>query len=229
MTGNPIIPFKVPLNNADSSLDGAITDADVTLDVATGEGANFPATSDGDFWVSIDAEILLCTSRAADTLTVTRAQQGTAAAAHDDGAAVELRITQEALEDIHSNIVTGVLQGWALDDDQNPSIGTLPANAFVWAVDIWVEEAFDAGGADDSITVGYDALTNAYVATGLNMRTDELREHITEAHAQAGGALGKVDATTRSVEVYITHTAAEPTAGRVYVAVHYIVADVQPA
>ncbi len=229
MTGNPIIDFKIPLNNADSSLDGAITNADVTLDVATGEGANFPATADGDFWVSIDAEILLCTSRAADTLTVTRAQQGTAAAAHDDGAAVELRITQEALEDIHANIVTGVLQGWALDDDQNPSIGTLPANAFVWAVDIWVEEVFNAGGADDSITIGYDALTNAYVVTGLNLTALDLREHITEVHGSAAATLGTVDATTRAVEIYVTHTGAEPTTGKVYVVVHYIVADSEPA
>lgn len=229
MTGNPITDFKVPLNNADSSLASAITDADVTLTVATGEGVNFPATADGDFWVSIDAEILLCTSRNIDILTVTRAAQGTAAAAHDAGAAVELRITQEAIEDIHSNIVTGILQGWAADDDQNPSIGTLPANAFVWAVDIWVEEAFNAGGADDSITVGWDVDSDAYVATGLNMTTLNLREHVTEGHGNAGDTLGNVEATTRDIEVYITHTGGEPTTGKVYVVVHYIVADAEPA
>ena len=88
-----IVAFKVAKNSASSSLASAIDNSEVTLTVATGEGANFPATADGDFWVSIDSEIMLCTSRATDVLTVTRAQQSTSGAAHDAGAAVELRIT----------------------------------------------------------------------------------------------------------------------------------------
>ncbi|KKK75518.1 hypothetical protein LCGC14_2872900, partial [marine sediment metagenome] len=58
-----IVAFKVAKNSASSSLASAIDNAVVTLTVATGDGANFPATADGDFWVSIDSEILLCTSR----------------------------------------------------------------------------------------------------------------------------------------------------------------------
>lgn len=120
------------------------------------------------------------------------------------------------------------IEGWALDNTQNPTLGTLPANAFVCAVDLWVEEAFNAGGAD-SLTVGYDGDTDAYVETGLNMATDELREHITESHGSAGATLGKVDATSRSVEAYMTHTGGEPTTGKVYVTVHYIVGTAEPA
>ena len=226
MTGNPITDFKVPLNSASSSLDGAITDADVTLDVATGDGDNFPATADGDFWVSIDAEILLCTARApaSDTLTVTRAQQGTAAAAHDDGAAVELRITQEAIEDIHASIVTGVLQGWADDTNLNPSIGTLPANSFVWRVDIWVQELFDAG--NQLVDVGYDAL-NTHLVNTFDV-SGVIVDHIDDdAHADAGAGIGVVEATARDIEIYVD--AAASTTGRVYVVVHYIVANTQPA
>lgn len=224
MTGNPITDFKVPLNSASSSLDGAITDVAVTLDVATGEGANFPATADGDFWVSIDAEIMLCTSRAGDTLTVTRSQQGTSGAAHDDGAAVELRITQEAFEDIHANIVTGILQGWAADDNLNPSIGTLPANAFVWRVDIWVQELFDAGNQE--MSVGYDAANNHVVDT-FDVSAPIIDQIVDDSHADAGAAQGNVQATARDIEIYID--AAASTTGRVYVVIHYTVADVQPA
>ncbi len=225
MTGNPIIDFKVILNHADSSLDGAITDADVTLDVATGEGANFPATADGDFWVSIDAEILLCTSRAADTLTVTRAQQGTAAAAHDDGAAVELRITAEALDDINSNIVTGVLQGWAIHTDHGVAvdIGTLPANHFVWRVDIWCQELFDAGAK--TIDVGY-AAASTHIVNTFDVSAPIIDNIDDDAHGDAGAAIGTVHATERDIEIMLD--AAASTQGKVYVVVHYTVADAIP-
>ncbi len=227
MTGNPIIDFKVPLNSSSSSLASAITSGAGSLTVATGDGANFPATADGDFWVSIDSEILLCTARTADVLTVTRAQQSTAAASHDAGAAVELRITQEAFEDIHSNIVTGILQGWVLDDAQNPSLGTLPARAFVTAVDLWVEEAFDDTGTD-LLTVGYDAVVDAYVAS-ISVAAGGLREHITEAHGNAGATLGTMDATSRAVEAYYTGQNANAAAGKAYIVIHYIVATAEPA
>jgi len=226
MTGNPIIDFKVPLNSASSSLDGAITNVAVALDVQTGDGGNFPATGDGDFWVSIDAEILLCTTRAVDTLTVTRGAQGTANVAHDDGAAVELRITQEAFEDIHANVVKGVLQGWAeFGDHGGPgvSIGTIPANGFVYRVNIWVHELFDAGNR--TLNVGYDAATPYYVDT-FDISGAVIDNVDDDGHADAGAGIGVVDAVARACELYID--AAGCATGKVYVAVHYIVADAIP-
>lgn len=121
-----------------------------------------------------------------------------------------------------------IIEGWVLDNAQNPSLGTLPANAMVTAVDLWVEESFNAGGANDSLTVGYDGDTDAYVQTGLNMTTDELREHITEGHGSTGDILGKVDPTSRSVEAYLTHTGGEPTTGKAYIILHYIIATAEP-
>ena len=224
MTGNPIIDFKVPLNSASSSLDGAITNVAVALDVQTGDGGNFPATGDGDFWVCIDAEILLCTSRAGDTLTVVRGAQGTANVAHDDGAAVELRITQEAFEDIHANVVTGILQGWAEFGDHGVGvdIGTLPANSFVWRVDIWVLELFDAG--NKLIDVGYAGVSTWLVNTfDVQAATTD---HIDDGHADAGAGIGVVEATERDIEIMVN--AAGCATGKVYVAAHYIVADAIP-
>lgn len=124
---------------------------------------------------------------------------------------------------------TGILEGWVLDNAQNPTIGVLPQYAVATAVDLWVEEAFNAGGADDSLTVGWDADSDAFVATGLNMTTGGLREHITEGHGNAGATMGTVDATERSVEAYLTHSGAEPSAGKAHVIVHYIIATAEPA
>lgn len=77
-------------NNAESLLAADITAAATSLTVTTGDGAKFPTSN---FPVSIDDEIMLCSSRTGDVLTVTRAQEGTTAAAHVAGVAVRLNIT----------------------------------------------------------------------------------------------------------------------------------------
>ncbi len=104
-------------NNAESTLAGGITAGATTLTVASGEGAKFPA---GNFRISIDDEILHCTSRSSDTFTVQRGQEGTTAAAHDAGAEVQLRWTAGYVEerdgalshltDLHTGPFTLVVQ-----------------------------------------------------------------------------------------------------------------------
>src|SRR5690348_10482552 len=60
--------------------------ADTTLILPTGAGALFPATSSGPFMVMLGTyvsnhELVKCTSRSSDTLTIVRAQEGTTAQA----------------------------------------------------------------------------------------------------------------------------------------------------
>lgn len=66
----------------------------VTFNVTTGEGTLFPASN---FKITIDNEIMLCTSRTGDALTCTRASEGTTIAAHTQNADVEHRITAATL------------------------------------------------------------------------------------------------------------------------------------
>ncbi len=80
-------------NRAFSTLASGISDSDLSLTVATGEGALFPSTY--PFHITIEDEILECTTRSTDVLTVTREAEGTTAAAHAEGKAVELRITAD--------------------------------------------------------------------------------------------------------------------------------------
>ncbi len=94
--------------------------AGTTLNVTAGTGANFPAAATATpstwFFVTIDNEILQCTNRATDALTVVRGQEGTAGASHADGAAVELRITAGVFNAAHGNNA-GVHQ--AINDIEN--------------------------------------------------------------------------------------------------------------
>lgn len=91
-------------NRAKSTLAAGISDVDLSLTVAAGEGAKFPQPGNG-FHITIDDEILKCTARSTDTLTVTRAQEGTAAAAHSAGASVQLRITAKLIQDLMDALI----------------------------------------------------------------------------------------------------------------------------
>lgn len=68
-----------------STLDGGIDNAVTSLDVAAGDGTNFPTVP---FKIGIESECMLVTARATDTFTVMRSFDGTTAAAHSDGVAL---------------------------------------------------------------------------------------------------------------------------------------------
>ena len=87
-------------NRAISSLAAGVSDTDTSWTVASGEGAKFP--SSGDFHLTCEDEIVKCTARSGDVLTVTRAQEGTSAAAHAAGKSVELRVTAGVIENIQN-------------------------------------------------------------------------------------------------------------------------------
>lgn len=90
-------------NNAASELASAVTSGAVSLTLKTGGGAKFPTPSGGDFFLvtlyqkvgqdEINHEIVKCTARAGDVLTVVRAQEGTTARAFSVDDPVELRLT----------------------------------------------------------------------------------------------------------------------------------------
>lgn len=91
-------------NRSLSSLASDITDSDLSLTVVAGGGALFPSTY--PFHITIEDEILECTNRSTNTLTVTRAAEGTAAAAHVTGKTVSLRITAQLVSDLNTAVNT---------------------------------------------------------------------------------------------------------------------------
>jgi len=72
-------------SKAVTTLASTITATATSITVATGEGALLPAS---DFFIEIGNEILKCSSRTDDVLTVTRGQKSTTAAAHSSGDSV---------------------------------------------------------------------------------------------------------------------------------------------
>ena len=107
-------------NNAESTVaDNPLAQAAVTLNVAGGEGANFPSTF--PFLITIwddvtypdptddsGMEIVKCTGRAVDALTIVRAQEGTGDVAHTLAERVAMLITAGIFNDATYGVSTKI-------------------------------------------------------------------------------------------------------------------------
>ena len=90
-------------NNATGALSAAITNVATSLTLQTGQGSKFPALSGGNTFVatlvgltsSVETswEIVLVTALTGDTMTIVRAQEGSAAVAWPINTPVGLRLT----------------------------------------------------------------------------------------------------------------------------------------
>jgi hypothetical protein len=114
----------------------------------------------------------------------------------------------------------GLIQAWVADDNQNPTLGVLPANVYVTGVDIYVHEAFNSDGTD-LITVGRDALPDALA--------DDTDVSTTGEKSPTAGTGAKHYTTSTTVEAYYTNGGTEPTTGKALVVVRYRVVPAVPA
>lgn len=102
-------------NSAFATLAAGINSSATSITLTTGQGARFPSLGAGDYFYAtlIDAsnnlEIVKCTARSTDVLTVVRAQEGTTARAFSTGDRIELRVTAQGLVDVSGDLASGVL------------------------------------------------------------------------------------------------------------------------
>lgn len=88
-------------NNAKSKLASSITNLSTSITVLASEGTRFPTLAIGDYFyatledTSSNIEIVKVTARVADTMTVTRGQQGTTPMSFAATTAFELRLTRD--------------------------------------------------------------------------------------------------------------------------------------
>ena len=133
-------------NNAYGSLASAITSAATQITLVAGQGAKFPTPTGGDYFlltlVGLDAnavesswEIVKCTARASDVLTVVRAQESTTAVAWIAGTRAELRVTAGTLGGKQDVLVSGTtlktVNGSSLLGSGGVTVPTPPAGGTV--------------------------------------------------------------------------------------------------
>lgn len=93
-------------NNASTTLASSITNVATSLTVLSATGGLFPSpTGSNYFYLTLQntagtvIEIVKCTARSGDTLTIVRGQEGTTASAFSSGDVVELRLTAKGIAD----------------------------------------------------------------------------------------------------------------------------------
>jgi hypothetical protein len=86
-------------NNAFATLAAGINSSATSITLTSGQGARFPTLTASDYFyatlvdTSNNLEIVKCTARSTDVLTVVRAQESTTARAYNTGDRIEIRIT----------------------------------------------------------------------------------------------------------------------------------------
>ena len=126
-------------NNADSVLNGALAEVSTSLVVKAGDGAKFPNPTGGDFFLvtlyqkvgttEVNHEIVKCTTRSTDTLTIVRAQEGTTAKVFADADPIELRATAGAMLSKQDLLVSATnirtINGTTVLGSGNLAVGTV--------------------------------------------------------------------------------------------------------
>lgn len=162
-------------NNAISRLATGIGSSDTLISITPGDGAKFPTLGVGD-WHPLtllkadgSLEIVKCTARTSDTLTIERAQEGTSAQAFDVNDRVELRVTAATLNHFWSPDNQGAGSGLDADtlDGMDAATANIPgtlvardANGGFSAGDITAEkvesDAVEAGTVDATTITATD-------------------------------------------------------------------------
>jgi len=99
-------------NNAFSTLASGISDSATAITLATDDGALFPNPSSGDYFyatlidTSNNLEIVKCTARSTDALTVVRGAESTTARAYSAGDRIELRLTAAGITEADGYVFT---------------------------------------------------------------------------------------------------------------------------
>lgn len=150
-------------NNADASLNGAIASDTTAIVLKEGEGSKFPSPAAGDYFLvtifdrlgttELNHEIVKCTSRVGDALTVTRAQEGTSAKNFPNGACVELRVTAGTLNNKVEKVEGKSLSTEDFTTDEKTKLGGIASGATANSSDAFLKNRANHTGTQTIQTI----------------------------------------------------------------------------
>lgn len=154
-------------NNAASRLAGSLANSELVISLVPGDGIKFPVITDVSDWFPLtltkstgESEIVRVTGRATDTLTVTRAQEGTTALVFNAGDRAELRLTAGVFTTLTAEMMTALAaQGTQLAALLPPGAGPIP-----WSRSTEPAGWIFADGRTLLSSTPYAALRAAYIA-----------------------------------------------------------------
>lgn len=185
-------------NNASSTLANSILIGATSLDVAAGEGAEFPTLGTGDYFMATiesgsTREIVKVTARSTDTFTIVRAQEGTSAQAWNAGVTISHRVTAGSLDAIAT-------PAWTLIDNTDSPYTAVAAehlgvDASSAAVTVNLPATPSADDYVDFFDYGGSFDTNALTIGRNGSKIMGLTEDMTASTANLSFRLTYIDAT----------------------------------
>lgn len=207
-------------NNAISRLATGIGPSDTLISITPGDGAKFPTLGDGD-WCPLtllkadgSLEIVRCTARTSDTLTIERAQEGTSAQAFEVNDRVELRITAATLNYFWSPSNQGSGSGLDADtlDGRDAAVSAVPDTLV--ARDAQGGASFKDIEAEDVEADHVEANTvDADVITATDKFVGDVEGKADEAETAKNLDGGTVNATTVKSAAYTEKQVTVPSSG----------------
>lgn len=143
-------------NNASTTLAASLNNLATSLDVLAGAGSLFPTPAGGDYFlltlvdINGQIEIVKCTARSADTLTIVRGQEGTSPRSFASGDTCELRITAQGIGSLHTFLEDFTKVGSYLGIQQAVPAYTLHVGGDIYATG---EIASSSGAATKDMVV----------------------------------------------------------------------------
>jgi len=118
-----------------------------------------------------------------------------------------------------TDVTVKSLSAWATNSSMTPALGTLPADSYVYAVDVHVTQAFNSDGTD-LLVVGWSGTTNA-LATSVDVSSTGVKS------VTLGASAGYNSASHAVIATY-TAGGSAASAGKALVVVRYVSVPTTP-
>lgn len=218
-------------DNASSTLVNGVGPGATSIQVSPGEGANFPNPKNGDFFLAtlfkrngvteFSWEVVLCSDRSGDTMTITRAQNGAGPYAFNAGDFIELRLVAGSVLPVRNGALTGALNEAptvAIASGSTMAIGAAGANT-ITVMGTATINAFDLVGAGAFRRMKFAGPGLTITHNAVSLRCLSGASIVTEPGdwcewLSLGGGNWEMIAYTRASGNPLTNPA--PTAGRLF-------------
>ena len=194
-------------NNVAGTMAANIGPSDTQILLGAGQGSRFPSPAGGEYFyatlVHITSglvEVVQCTARSVDTLTVVRGRDSTTAISFTTGSVVEMRLAAVMLRELDYRTVKGVANGLAsLDAGTTVPDAQIPAGILRAATAAATYVPLTQRGANNGVATldGSGDVPDAQIPAGILRVATAAATYIPLTQRAAANGVATLDGTTK--------------------------------